>query len=121
MTIFRGIEISKDYYDSLFEKQKQGGCIQIIDDYPYCLMPYENVENGEIIGSTDNLEYQAKVAKEENKKKIYDLQTQINELDFKRIRAICELSVKDAETGETWLEYYNLQVQELRTQINALG
>ena len=48
------------------------------------------------------------------------LNSQINELDLKRIRAVCEPSIKDEITGETWLEYYNAQVLNLRNQINTL-
>lgn len=44
-----------------------------------------------------------------------NLQSQIDELDKKRIRAIAEPSLKDENT--TWLEYYNTQIIELRAQI----
>ena len=50
----------------------------------------------------------------ENNKRV---QTKINELELKRVRAIAEPSVKDETTGQTWLEFYTLQIQELRTQI----
>lgn len=50
-----------------------------------------------------------------------NLKKQLEELDIKRIRAICEPTVKDTETGETWLEFYNNQIQELRNQVMALG
>lgn len=48
------------------------------------------------------------------------LNSQINELDLKRIRAVCEPSIKDEETGETWLDYYNNLVIAIREQINTL-
>ena len=48
------------------------------------------------------------------------LNSKIVELDLKRIRAVCEPSVKDENTGETWLEFYNAQVLDLRNQINTL-
>ena len=41
----------------------------------------------------------------------------LNELDTKRIRAVCEPEIKDTATGETWLEYYNSQANTLRTQL----
>ena len=41
-------------------------------------------------------------------------------MDKKRIRAICEPSVKDESTGETWLDYYNNQVVAIRVQIQEL-
>ena len=48
------------------------------------------------------------------------LNAEINDLDIKRIRAVCEPSIKDEETGETWLEYYNNIVIAIRLQINNL-
>ena len=51
---------------------------------------------------------------------IEKLSKQIDELDKKRIRAICEPIVKDESTGETWLDYYNNQVVAIRVQIQEL-
>lgn len=48
------------------------------------------------------------------------LKEQIDELDKKRIRAGFEPSVKDEETGQTWLEYYTAQIQALREEISSL-
>lgn len=48
------------------------------------------------------------------------IKSQLKELDEKRIRAICENEIKDETTGETWVEYYNNQVIELRKQLNNL-
>lgn len=45
---------------------------------------------------------------------------QFLELDSKRIRAICEPSIKDELTGETWLDYYNNQVAVLREELKNL-
>lgn len=50
-----------------------------------------------------------------------ELKEQIDEIDKKRIRAMCEPSIKDESTGQTWLEYYNLQVQELREKLNSIS
>ena len=46
------------------------------------------------------------------------LLTQLDELDKKRIRAICEPSQKDE--NQTWLEYYTSQIVELRQQLQEL-
>ncbi len=78
-------------------------------------------ENNRIIDITQTDDYKAKIAAAEKAEKINNLQIQIIEIDRKRIRAICEPSVKDGSTGQTWLEYYNLQVQELRNQISELA
>ena len=41
--------------------------------------------------------------------------------DKKRVRAICENEIKDSQTGQTWLEFYNDQVLELRAKLNSLS
>ena len=45
------------------------------------------------------------------------LLAEMRDLDKKRIRAICEPSVKDASTGETWLDYYNSEMVDLRQRL----
>lgn len=50
-----------------------------------------------------------------------NLQAQIDELDKKRIRAIAEPTIKDTTTEQTWLEFYNAQIQDLRAQLVALA
>ena len=45
---------------------------------------------------------------------------ELAELDNKRIRAVCEPSIKDKNTGKTWLDYYNSQIRILRGQIQEL-
>ena len=54
------------------------------------------------------------------KEQYYDILSQINDLDTKRIRAICEPEVKDSETGETWLEYYTKQIVLLREKLKEV-
>lgn len=49
-----------------------------------------------------------------------EIKAELLALDNKRIRAICEPSVKDEETGETWLEYYNSEIENLRIEYNSL-
>ena len=43
--------------------------------------------------------------------------SQLEDLDTKRIRALCEPSVKNEENGETWLDFYNSKINELRQQL----
>ena len=81
---------------------------------------YSFDENNRIIDVSETAEYKMKVSAAEAEEKIQDLQLQICEIDRKRIRAICEPSIKDASTGQTWLEYYNLQIKDLRNQIAEL-
>ena len=63
----------------------------------------------------------------ENEKQIYFIQERINKiysemaiLDNKRIRAVCEDEIKDEKTGETWLDYYNSQIYDLRIELASL-
>lgn len=65
-------------------------------------------------------EYQKRKTNEELELDIDLLISNIQDLDFKRIRALCEPSIKDEETGETWLDYYNTQILELRNQLQTL-
>ncbi len=51
---------------------------------------------------------------------IEELKAQLFELDQKRIRAVCEPELKDADDGGTWLEYYNFKILELRTKLGEL-
>lgn len=62
-----------------------------------------------------------KILMERNKsEKISQIIEKLNELDSKRIRAVCENRIKDSQTGETWLEYYNSQANELRSELQAI-
>ena len=65
-------------------------------------------------------EWERKQAEKEQIKKIEIIKSKLKELDNKRIRAICEDEVKDEKTGQTWLEYYNIQVQALREELSSL-
>lgn len=49
-----------------------------------------------------------------------EILAQIAELDLKTIRPIREDGIKDEETGETWLEYYQSQITALRAEYDAL-
>lgn len=115
------IEILDNYWQELLEKQSIGGTIQAIDGFVYCLMPYEEIKNSEIVDISGTDKYKNLLTEQENLAKKNEHYKKIDELDKKRVRAICEPSIKDETTGQTWLEYYNSQVQELRNQINELG
>ena len=55
--------------------------------------------------------------KEKRRKEIFE---ELDLLDTKRIRAVCEPSIKDIETGETWLQYYNSEIEMLRAELGSL-
>lgn len=62
--------------------------------------------------------------KNQEKNNIYmqikNYEKELEELDKKRVRAICEPSIKDEDTQETWLGFYNSQVAEIRQKLNTL-
>ena len=64
--------------------------------------------------------YQQDLMEKERQQEIDNILGEINNLDLKRIRAICEPSVKDLETGETWLEYYNSKIIKLREDLEVI-
>lgn len=76
--------------------------------------------NGEIVDVSETDDYKAKVQAAENIIKKNQLQSEIDVLDIKRIRAIAEPQLKDADSGQTWLEYYTQQIVVLRAQIAGL-
>lgn len=76
--------------------------------------------NEEIVDISDTQEYLDKQSQREKDKKIADFKSQIEELDKKRIRALAEPLLKDAQSGQTWLEYYTQQIIALRAQISSL-
>ena len=73
--------------------------------------------NGEIV---KNPNYEEIFKKRKNSEKTSKIIEKLNELDSKRIRAVCENQIKDSQTGETWLEYYNSQANELRNELQAI-
>lgn len=74
--------------------------------------------NGEIVINPDYAEIEKEKQKEAQRELLL---LQIDDLDKKRIRAVCEPSVKDETTGETWLDYYNSEIQKLREQLKELS
>ena len=87
-------------------------------DYLAALEVYESFENGEIINR--KTEYEKELEELSILNEIETLKNEIYDIDLKRIRAVCEPSIRNEETGETWLEYYNAQILELRNQIQTL-
>lgn len=72
-------------------------------------------ENGEIIL---NPNYETEYIKQEQTARIEEIKQELNELDKKRIRAMCEPS--EYSKGLSWLEYYNQQARELRVELQEL-
>lgn len=65
-----------------------------------------------------NPDYDTEQAEKERIAHIKEIKTQLDELDKKRIRAMCEPCEYSA--GVSWLEYYNQQARELRAELQEL-
>jgi len=90
---------------------------EIYEDYVSDPLKYVYKDN-EIVSNPNYEDDHRKFLNQQRIAKIYDL---LEELDAKRIRAICENEVKNSETGETWLEYYNKQISDLRAELSSLS
>ena len=66
----------------------------------------------------DNPNYEEDNQRRQNQIRIEDIKYELEEIDRKRIRAICEPS--DKESGLSWLEFYNQQIAELREELDNL-
>lgn len=78
------------------------------------------VKDGVLTDISGTDEYKTLCNQREKEKSTINLKLQIDELDKRRIRAIAEPQLKDAESGQTWLEYYTQQIKDLRQQIATL-
>lgn len=72
------------------------------------------IEAGKVLKKSEE-DYEAEQAEKERIAHIKEIKTQLDELDKKRIRAICEPS--EYTKGVSWLEYYNQQAQSLRAEL----
>lgn len=113
MTIF--FNEKKEAFDELTKNNIGFVPIASVDDKIWAEYADTNqwdIINGEFVGEPNIEKYKA------NKKLKQELQTELNNLDLKRIRAIAEPS--DKEEGLTWLEYYTDEITNLRNQIQEL-
>lgn len=102
-------------------------CEKPYSDYVFVDVDYATFEpekydviDGVLADISNTQEYEQKVAQKTKEELLANLKSQIDELDIKRIRAIAEPQLKDEQSGQTWLEYYTAQIQELRQQITSL-
>ena len=68
----------------------------------------------------DTEEWQAKQKQKEQEEKKQQILLELDKIDSKRIRAICE-GGENPQTQEPWLDYYNKQAQELRDQLTNIS
>ena len=107
--------MEQDGYKEFVEVEKP-------DTDRYFEVKYQNGEKvSEIVVYTETEEeYHTRKLNYELCEQLATLISKLKELDLKRIRAVCEPSVKDEETGETWLEFYNSQIFEKREELQEL-
>lgn len=67
-----------------------------------------------------NPNYEADLIKLKNQQRAAEIRRELENLDGKRIRAVCENEIKNTETGETWLDFYNNQIFALRKELISI-
>ena len=66
-----------------------------------------------------NPDYESLIRQQEIEKRKSEIKEELNKLDLKRIRAVCENETKEG-SNETWLEYYNKQIKDLRKELEEI-
>lgn len=77
------------------------------------------INNGKVLEKTE-AEIEAETKEAERQAKIAEIKIKLEEIDKQKIRAITEPEIKNKETKETWLEYYNGQAKILRKELQNL-
>lgn len=68
----------------------------------------------------ENPDFKSLKQKKSISEQIIEIQEKLDILDTKRIRAVCEDEIRNEKTGETWLDYYNSQIYDLRIELQSL-
>lgn len=113
-------ETLHDYADYKYEAE----CLEIPEyTAEYVRENYEafQIRDGILVNIENTAEYQVISNEKSKKERLFEIEKELNELDLKRIRAIAEPELKDPESGETWLEHYNKQITQLRTEYAGLA
>lgn len=113
------IEISDEYWQELLTEQNNGKTIILFDNSVIAANESEfSFQDGEWTKLSEK-EAETKQLKIQNAIRINEIQRELDNLDNKRIRAIAEPSMKDEE--QTWLEFYNNKVKDLREELVQLN
>ena len=96
----QNIEVSEDVYNEFIQEPLK---------YIY--------SDGKIV---ENPNYENEKQREFIEKRLDEITQELEILDAKRIRAVCEDEVKSERSGETWLDYYNAQIYDLRVEYKSL-
>ena len=114
-------------YVEIKENKLLSWCEKPYLNYEFVDIDYEtfdsekySVVDNVLIDISKTQQYKDKVSDIQKRVTLNNLIAQVKELDIRRIRAIAEPEIKDSQSGQTWIEYYNLQMQFLREQIASL-
>ncbi|MDE6138717.1 MAG: hypothetical protein K2F57_04525 [Candidatus Gastranaerophilales bacterium] len=96
----QNIEVSEDVYNSFMQE-------------PLMYM----FSDGKIV---ENPNYENDKQKVYIQQRLDEILNELEVLDAKRVRAVCEDEVRSERTGETWLDYYNALIYDLRVEYKSL-
>ena len=113
------IEITDEYWVELLQKQNEGKIIIPFENTVLAVNEIEYSCNDGIWVKLTEQEIEEKQLKIQNEKRKSEIQTELEEIDKKRIRAIAEPSMKDE--NQSWLEFYNNQIRNLREELIQLN
>ena len=112
------IEITNEYWLELLHAQDNGKIIILFENKVIAVNENEYSYNNGIWKKLNEDEIKIEQLKIQNEIRKNEIQTELENLDKKRIRAIAEPSMKDE--NQSWLEFYNNQVRLLRDELSQL-
>jgi len=93
-----------------FVSLHQGMIFKENENAIYFLEPFEKLQGDNVVEDFEEYEKeQNEISKQQMKASLI---CQLEELDKKRIRAVCEPEMKT--DSQSWLEYYNEKIKEIR-------
>lgn len=114
------VKLSQEEYLKLLDEQSTGRQIVLVDGKVFtCEYGLYREEGDKFIRKSDEEFLNEKTAIQ-NQLRIELIDSQLRDIDEKRIRAMCEPELYNIETGETWLEFYNNQAIALRKEREIL-
>ena len=113
------IEITDEYWEELLNEQNNGKIIIPFENNVIAVNETEYSFEDGVWKKLTSEQVQYKQLNIQNAVRINEIQSELNDLDKKRIRALAEPALKDEDT--TWLEYYNSQITSLRNELNEIS
>lgn len=90
-----------------------------VDEYYEELFAYE-IQDDKLVCVKDSTSYFEQKNKINAEKRKNEIMFQLEVLDKKRIRALCEPELINDNPEQSWLEFYNNQIKDLRTELEQL-